>query len=152
MQVFLGADHGGFELKNRVAEWLRSQGYEVVDLGAHQLDPRDDYPQFAFQVAEEVVQEELAGEEALGVLCCRTGGGMVIAANKVTGARAVSAETVRAAQHARQHNKANILSLPADWLPAGTEVEVLSAFLTTPFSEEERHQRRVEQIAAYEQR
>lgn len=149
--IVVGADHGGFELKNQAIEWLEEWGYQVKDLGASSHQPEDDYPQFAFIVAEEVMEMRENDRPALGVLFCRSGGGMVIAANKVTGVRAVSLESVEAAQHAKIDNDANVVSLAADWLSQKQAKEILKTYIQTPFSGEERHQRRIAQITQYEE-
>lgn len=156
--VYLGADHGGFALKEQVKSWLTEWGYSYQDLGAHQLDPDDDYPQFALAVAEAVAAQrpELAAESAppmapaLGVLLCRSGGGVIIAANKVSGIRAVQVNNPQEAMHAKEHNDANVISLAADWLSPEAAELTLKAFLTTPFTQEIRHVRRLAQISNYE--
>lgn len=143
MIVYLGADHGGFRLKEEIKEWLKKKwGYEVVDLGAITHDERDDYPQFARKVAEAV-----AGKEgAMGILFCRSGAGMAIAANRVKGARAVVVLKPDYAKIVRLHNNANILVLGSDWTDEGQIEEIIKTFLTTEFSGEERHKRRLQQI------
>ncbi len=158
--VYLGADHGGYELKEKAKFWLKEWGYETQDVGALALDPQDDYPQFAFDVAQKVVEMERVGSGlasgsgnqplALGLLFCRSSGGMTIAANKTLGARAVSLESVESAKHARSDNQANIGSLAADWLSEDQAKEIIKVFLTTAFSGESRHQRRLAQITTYE--
>lgn len=143
-KIFLASDHGGFELKNQVSDYLRiGTSYEVQDLGPTQFDPSDDYPQFAFAVATAVV--ELPASR--GILLCRSGAGMAIAANKLQGARAAVATTISAARHARQHNDANILVLGGDDLGTAQQAnQIVSAFLDTAFSDEPRHRRRLQQI------
>jgi ribose 5-phosphate isomerase B len=164
--IFLGADHGGFALKEQVKTWLTEWGYTFQDLGTHQLDPDDDYPQFAFAVAEAVAARpagsaQLTGSTsgpvrapaqtpALGVLLCRSGGGVIIAANKVAGIRAVQVNNPQEARHAKEHNNANVISLAADWLTPETAQHTLKTFLTTPFTNEPRHTRRIAQIEKYE--
>ena len=146
MHIYLGADHGGFACKSLLHKWLESQGYTVIDCGAAELDPDDDYPTIAFKVAQAVV----AHAGSMGVLLCRSGAGMTIAANKVSGIRAANIWDVRSARHAREHNDANVLALSAEWLSPEQMQEVVHIFLTTPFSMHERHQRRLAQIKAYE--
>lgn len=146
--IFLGTDHGGYELKNTIKEWLLHEGYQVEDKGAFVLDPDDDYPEFAFAVAEAVVA---SGESGLGLLFCRSGGGVAIAANKVRGARALEIGSPQEAQYARQVNDANIATLPADWLSEEQCKAIIKAFLEADFSNEERHARRVAQIVEYEE-
>lgn len=147
-KVFLGSDHGGFDLKNSAKKWLEQWGYEVEDLGAHSHDPVDDYPQYAFEVAEAVAA---APNQAVGLLFCRSGGGMAVAANKVPGAIAIEINSVTAAEHAKLHNNANIASLSADWLSEDQAKVIVKTFLVTAFSGDDRHTRRLAQIAQYEQ-
>jgi len=153
--IVFGSDHGGFALKEALKTFLKendafSEQYVIDDVGAIALDEKDDYPQYAFKTAEQVVAPNVP-EESLGILCCRSGGGMVIAANKVFGARAVQVFSVDQARHARQHNNTNILSLAADELDIATAQNIVSAFIETPFSAQTRHQRRLDQITEYEQ-
>lgn len=149
MKIFLGADHRGFELKEKLKEWLATKGHEVHDLGAHRLKPDDDYPDFAISVAEKVAPDP---ENHRGILLCGSGVGMDVVANKVRGIRASVAWSVDAAAHARSHNDANIISIPADWTPPEAAAEIVRAFLETPFSGEGRHIRRIEKIAKIEER
>lgn len=146
MKIYLGADHGGYELKEKAKSWLHDWGYQYEDLGAHRFDPADDYPHYAFAVAEKVAQEP----EAVGVLLCRSGGGVTIAANKVKGVRAVPVNSEQEAIHAREHNNANVISLSGDWLGDEQAQVILKRYLVTSFTAEERHQRRLAQIAQYE--
>lgn len=145
--IFVGADHGGFALKERAKGWLEARGLVVHDLGASQLDSEDDYPQYALAVAQAV-----RDQVGMGFLFCRSGGGMSILANKVPGIRAVTALTTQEVIKAREDNDANILNLAGDWLDEPTAQELMMTFIDTPFSGHERHQRRLEQIAAHEQR
>lgn len=160
--IFLGADHGGFEIKEEIKQWLMaefSNQYNINDLGATVLDLADDYPQFAFAVAERVAEaqdslsdftESTAVLPAYGILFCRSGGGMSIAANKVSGIRAVPVSSVQEAKHAREHNNAHIISVDADWSTVEEIKEIIATFLTTPFSLEPRHVARLQQITVYE--
>ena len=147
MKVFLGADHRGFELKEKLKEWLTANGYEVHDLGADRFDAGDDYPDFASAVAARVAGDPV---NRRGVLLCGSGGGMDVAANKVRGIRASVAWSVDAAAHTRSHDDANVVSIPADWTPPEAAAEIVRAFLETPFSGEERHARRLKKIAEIE--
>ena len=149
-KLYLGADHGGFEYKEAVKQALHERGFEVVDVGAHQIDAQDDYPEFAFAVAEAVKRDLGAGSSSFGILFCRSGAGMEIAANKISGIRAVRAETAESARAARAHNDANVLSIAADYTPQELVLALILAFIETPFSGEERHHRRIAQITKYE--
>lgn len=133
-------------MKSSIGAWLMKKGYEVHDLGALAKKADDDYPQYAFAVGEEVAAD--AG--SFGVLICKSGAGMAIAANKVPGIRAVECLSVKAAKHAREHNNANVLVLSGDWLSKDVAEDVTKAFLATQPSAEKRHRRRIAQITTYE--
>lgn len=149
MTIFIGADHGGFALKETLIAWLGKQSYQVEDCGAFFLDPGDDYPEVAFSVAEKTV----ADIGTFGLLLCRSGGGVAIAANKVRGARAVAASDEVSAKHAREHNDAQILVLGADFVFSEEKAKkIVTTFLETEFSGAARHQRRIKQIHEYEER
>lgn len=145
--IYLGADHGGFELKQQIKAWLAEWQLDCIDLGAHVLDPEDDYPDFAFAVAEAVAKQPT---EHKGILACRSAAGVVIAANKVVGIRAIAPATNEAALHARLHNNTNVIGLSGDWLSEAEAKTMLHTWLTTAFSEEARHQRRLDKITQYE--
>lgn len=146
MKIYLGADHGGFELKEKIKGWLTEWGYEIEDLGNTVIDENDDYPDFAFKVAESVAKNP----ESRGILACRSAAGMVIATNKIKRIRAVAAFDVVSAKHSREHNNANVLALSGDWMDETTAREIVRVWLETPFSKEERHQRRLDKIRKYE--
>ncbi|MCB9813305.1 MAG: RpiB/LacA/LacB family sugar-phosphate isomerase [Pseudomonadales bacterium] len=145
-KIFLGSDHGGFELKEKIKGWLNEWAYEFEDLGASELDPDDDYPKYAFAVAKKVASLE----NSLGILACRSGGGMVIAANKVKGIRAEVAYDIRSAIHAKENNNVNVISIPADWTNENEQKQILRSFLATSFSQSQRHIRRIAEISSYE--
>lgn len=149
MKVFLGADHRGFELKEKLKEWLEDHGHAVEDLGAHALVPDDDYPDFAFAVAEKVTEN---AAEHRGILFCGSGAGMDIAANKIKGIRATVIWSKESAEQARSHDDVNVISIAADWTPPEQAGEIVRMFLETPFSGEERHTRRLEKIREIEER
>ncbi len=136
----IGADHAGFQLKQRLVEELRALGYEPLDLGTHGPDSVD-YPDFAHQVAARVEQ----GDARRGVLLCGTGLGMSYAANRHPGVRAAVAWTPEVARLAREHNDANVLVLPARFLSEEDGVEILRAWLEAEFAGG-RHSRRVAKI------
>lgn len=152
MRVHIATDHAGLEFKNTLMAHLREGGYEPVDHGAYEYDPEDDYPEFIIAAAEAVAKDQREGAEALGVVFGGSGNGEQIAANKVQGIRAALVWNDATARLAREHNDANVISIGAR---QHDEIEVLrfiEVFLTTNFSEESRHMRRIEQIAQYEQR
>ncbi len=147
MNIYLGTDHGGFEYKEQLKPWLSDQGYVVTDCGAHQLEPEDDYPEFAFQVANRVAQDT----NSRGILLCRSGAGMAIAANKVAGIRAVDVVDQKSVVLAREKNDANIISLAGDWMKLEEIKKIISLFLETRFSQAKRHVHRIAQITEFEQ-
>lgn len=144
--IAIGADHGGFDLKEELRNYLREWGYTVLDLGTWNREAVD-YPDFAEAVANAVAR----GEAWRGVVIDSAGIGSSIAANKVPGARAALCYDRPSARNSREHNDANILSLGARLIPAEVAREVLAAWLDTPFAGG-RHQRRVDKIVAIEKR
>lgn len=144
--IYIGADHGGFELKEKIKEWLENSGHEFEDLGAHSLNPQDDYTDFIIPVAKKVASKV----NSLGIVIGRSGNGEAIAANKIRGIRAALCVNKIMAQKARDHNNANILSLGADYINPEDVIEIVKTFIETPFSEEERHVRRLNKIAELE--
>ncbi|MFI7489462.1 ribose-5-phosphate isomerase [Micromonospora echinaurantiaca] len=146
MRVYLGSDHAGFELKVHLANHLATQGYDVVDVGPHAFDPDDDYPAFCLHTGDRVVAD--AG--SLGVVIGGSGNGEQIAANKVAGVRAALAWNIETAQLAREHNDANIIAVGARQHTLADATAIVEAFLATPFSGNERHARRIAQMAEYE--
>lgn len=146
MRVYLGCDHAGFELKNVLVDHLTEAGHEVHDMGAHVYDKDDDYPQFCIAAAEGVRSDP----GSLGVVIGGSGNGEQIAANKVKGIRAALAYNVETATLAREHNDAQVLGLGARMNTESEAIAIVDAFLATPFSGEARHQRRIDQLAAYE--
>lgn len=139
-KIPIGADHAGFELKEKLVEQLKKLGYEPVDVGTHSCESTD-YPDYAHQVADQVAR----GQVNRGVLLCGTGLGMAYAANRHHGVRAAVAWTPEIAHLARSHNDANVLVLPARFVTDDQGVQILKEWLDTPF-EGGRHQRRVDKI------
>ncbi|WP_454044300.1 ribose-5-phosphate isomerase [Cellulosimicrobium sp. Marseille-Q8652] len=146
MRVHIASDHAGYELKVHLVEHLGAAGHDVVDHGAHEYDALDDYPSFCFAAGEAVV----ADPGSLGVVIGGSGNGEQIAANKVTGVRAALAWNLETARLGRQHNDANVVAVGARQHPVDEAVELVDAFLAEPFSGDPRHQRRIDQLAAYE--
>lgn len=144
--VYIGADHRGFELKERIKTRLIDEGFEVTDLGNDHLNPTDDYVDFALKVAEATT----TSPENKGILFCGSGAGVDIVANKVSGIRSALVFDVARAKQAREHEDANVISLPADILEEQTAWEIVYLFLKTPFSEDPRHIRRLEKIEEVE--
>lgn len=148
MRIHIAADHAGYELKTALVQHLRNAGHEVIDHGAHTYDAADDYPEFCFAAAEATV----ADPGSLGLVVGGSGNGEQIAANKVPGARAALAWSVDTAQLARAHNNANVAGLGARQHSEAEAIEIVEAFLAEPFSGEERHQRRIDQLGQYQGR
>ncbi|MBI2884981.1 MAG: ribose 5-phosphate isomerase B [Candidatus Omnitrophica bacterium] len=146
-RVAVGADHGGFELKAKVVAWLSDLGYEVADLGTHSPEACD-YPAIGFKVAQAVA----SGSFSRGVLLCKSGVGIAIAANKVPGIRAAVCHDLFDAERSRSHNDANVLVLGAERLPLAAARRIVAAWFATPFESGGRHERRVRQIAALERK
>jgi ribose 5-phosphate isomerase B len=146
MRIHVAADHAGYELKEALVEHLRGAGHEVVDHGAHSYDPQDDYPAFCLAAGEAVV----ADPGSLGVVIGGSGNGEQIAANKVSGVRAALAWNSATAELARQHNDANVVSIGARQHTVDEALDLVDRFVGEPFSGDPRHQRRIDQVAAYE--
>ncbi len=145
MKVYVASDHGGFEAKKHLLESLAGE-YEFVDLGPMSLDAADDYPIYAEKVAHHVV----ADPGSTGILLCRSGEGMEIAANKVAGIRAAIAWNENVARESRRDNDSNVLSLPADQVDREQIIKIAQAWLGTDFSNEVRHKRRIAEITDIE--
>ncbi|RAV34635.1 ribose-5-phosphate isomerase [Corynebacterium heidelbergense] len=146
MRIYLGADHAGFEMKNVIAEHLRGAGHDVVDCGAHTYDANDDYPAFCIEAARRTV----ADEGSLGIVLGGSGNGEQIAANKVPGARCALAWSEGTAKLAREHNKAQLIGLGGRMHSQEEALKIVDAFVSQPWSGEERHQRRIDILAEYE--
>ena len=146
--VALAADHGGFPLKAELAPWLCSQGYEVLDLGAHDLDPDDDYPDFVDAAAQAVA----SGNAERGILICGSGVGASVAANKVPGIRASVCHDVYSAHQGVEHDQMNVLCLGGRVVGIEVAKELATAFLEARFSGEERHLRRLGKVSMMERR
>lgn len=146
MRIHVGTDHAGFELKEAVVGHLRAAGHDVVDHGALRYDPEDDYPAYCIAAAEAVV----ADPGTLGVVIGGSGNGEQIAANKVLGVRAALAWNDATARLGRAHNDANVVAIGARQHPVDEAIALVTAFLDEPFSGDPRHQRRIDEVAAYE--
>jgi ribose 5-phosphate isomerase B len=146
MHIYLGSDHGGFEQKQMLARELAAAGYAVEDCGPHTIDPSDDYPDYALKVARAVQKDP----DSCGILLCRSGEGMEMVANKLNGIRAALVWRPDVAAETRSDNLANILVLPSDFVANHDALVIAKTFIDTPFSGEERHQKRIDKIAAIE--
>jgi ribose 5-phosphate isomerase B len=147
VRVYLGSDHAGYELKNHLVQHLTGRGHEVVDVGPAGFDPDDDYPPFCIETARRVV----ADEGSLGVVIGGSGNGEQIAANKVAGCRAALAWNAEIAKLAREHNNAQVVGIGARMHSADEAAAIVDEFLATPFSQGDRHIRRIRLIEDYEQ-
>lgn len=146
MKVYLGADHAGFEIKEEVKSFLRENNYSVEDCGAFKFNKNDDYPDFIVDVAKKVSVD--FGSK--GIVFGKSGAGECIAANKIKGIRAVLGFNKENVELSRLHNDANILSLGSAFVDQNLAKELIKTFLETPFSNEERHERRINKIKQIE--
>ena len=151
MRVHIATDHAGLELSAHLIEHLSAAGHEMVDHGPQSYDPLDDYPAFCINAAAAVVADQQSGVEALGIVLGGSGNGEQIAANKVPGVRAALAWNLDTARLAREHNDANVIAVGGRQHSLTEATEIIEAFLATPFSDEERHVRRIGKIAHYEE-
>lgn len=150
--LYLGADHGGYALKEKFKSALTAWGYPWEDVGNTVFDGSDDYPLYALAVAKRVARETQNGKVAKGILACRSAAGMAIVANKVRGIRAAAPHDIQSAILSRQKNDANILVLAGDFLSEKEALEMVKTWLTSEFTGEERHVRRLEQIRRFEEK
>ena len=150
MRIHIATDHAGLEFSTDLQHHLAEQGHEVIDHGPTNYDPLDDYPSFCINAAKGVVRDQEAGVEALGVVFGGSGNGEQIAANKVHGARAALVWSIATAELAREHNDANLIAIGARQHSLDEAIRFIDTFIATPFSHEERHARRIAQLAEYE--
>ena len=146
MKVAVGADHAGFDLKIQLVPWLESAGHEVVDVGAHTLDPADDFPDFAAAVARTISD----GVATRGVMVCGSGVGANIATNKVSGIRASLCHDTYTARQGVEHNDMNVICLGGRVIGIETAKEVVAAFLGADYTPEARFQRRIDKVSEIE--
>jgi ribose 5-phosphate isomerase B len=146
MKIFLGSDHNGFHMKEKVFAYLAKHGYDVQDVGDEQLDPEDDFPQFAQAAALKVLGEE--DGDARAILLCGGGQGMAMAANRFRGIRASVIWDAFEAKMTRNDNDSNVLALPSRILESedGTWEGIIETWLNTPFAAAPRYKRRNDQI------
>lgn len=146
MRIHLATDHAGLDFKDALTAHLTDLGHEVVDHGAYEYDAQDDYPAFCIAAAQAVASDP----DSLGVVFGGSGNGEQMAANKVRGIRAALCWSIATAQLAREHNNANVCSIGARQHSQEEAFAIIDAFLATPFTNEERHVRRINQIAEFE--
>ena len=145
MKIAIACDHGALALKNAVIEHLTKKGYEMVNFGTDTLDSCD-YPDFAGPAAKAVA----SGECEKGIVLCTTGIGVSITANKVKGIRCALLSDVMSARMTREHNDTNMMAIGAGIVPEELALQIVDKWLDTPFSEEPRHQRRIDKVMALE--
>ena len=148
MRIHIGSDHAGLEFKAKIIAHLQSQGHQVTDHGPHSFDPLDDYPEFCIPAALATAKDP----GSFGIVLGGSGNGEQMAANKVKGVRAALVWSVEIAKLARQHNDANVISLGGRMHDEKLCLELVDTFLSTPFSSDERHVRRIGLISKYEEK
>ena len=146
MKIHIGSDHAGLEFKAVIIAHLKKNGHDVTDHGPHEFDSQDDYPVFCIPTALATA----ADPSSFGIVLGGSGNGEQIAANKVKGVRAALVWSVETAKLARQHNNANVISIGQRMHDQGFCLQLVDTFLETPFSADERHVRRINQISNYE--
>lgn len=147
MKIAIGADHGGYKMKNKLVKFLKTKGFALADLGTHSAESCD-YPAIGYKVAASVS----SGQFPRGILICKTGVGFSIVANKLPGVRAALCLKASQARASREHNNSNILILAANYLSATEASRIVDAWLKAEFSPKSRHGRRVRQIANIERK
>ncbi|MDJ0337097.1 ribose-5-phosphate isomerase [Cryobacterium sp. PH31-O1] len=150
MRIHIATDHAGLDLSHHLITHLRAAGHEVIDHGPTSYDALDDYPAFCINAAQATVDDREGGIAALGVVFGGSGNGEQMAANKVAGARAALVWNLSTARLAREHNDANIISIGAREHTIEEATGFIDAFIDEPFSDEERHARRIRQLGEYE--
>jgi len=146
--IYIGSDHRGYNLKEKLKIYLTELGFVFDDLGAKELIPDDDYPDYALAVAQKVAEDP---ENNRGILICGSGIGVDIVANKIKGIRSALCFDVKQAQASRNDDNANILSLSANFISESLAKEIVKIWLETPFSGEENHARRIDKIKKIEE-
>lgn len=150
MRIHVATDHAGLEFSQQLQQHLRQQGFEVIDHGPQEYDALDDYPSFCINAALGVARDERAGIEAFGIVFGGSGNGEQMAANKVEGIRAALVWSESTATLAREHNNANVISIGARQHTVDEAIRFIDLFLSTPFSGDGRHVRRISQLGEYE--
>jgi ribose 5-phosphate isomerase B len=151
MRIHIATDHAGLDLSHFLIRELTKQGHQVFDHGPATYEPLDDYPSFCINAALAVVADQQAGVEALGIVLGGSGNGEQIAANKVKGIRAALAWNESTAKLAREHNDANVIAVGARQHTEDEVLHLIELFVAEPFSNDERHVRRIGKISTYEQ-
>lgn len=144
-KIYIASDHGGFALKDKLILFLKKKNYTLEDLGPHELNPEDDYPDYVIPLARKVV-----GSKDLGIAICRNGQGVCIATNKVKGIRAVTGFSKKMIESTKKDDNANVLCIPADYVEEKEVKQMVLLWLKTPFSNLARHKRRLNKIKRIE--
>ncbi len=150
MKIYIGTDHAGFELKEELKKFLKDLGCEVEDKGAYEFNREDDYPDFILPVVKAVAEDIARDLDSRGIVIGGSGQGEAIVANKVKKIRAAVVYDEYSARMSREHNDANIVSIGTRTLSADKAKRLVKLWLETPFSNEERHKRRIEKIKTIE--
>lgn len=145
--IYIGADHGGYKLKEQIKKFLQKKKLDFVDVGAKKLIAGDDYPDYAKLVAKKVSQNPM---QNVGILICRSGQGVCIVANKFTHVRAALVWNTKESEMSRTDDMTNVLCLPSDYISQKEAEKIVEVWLKTPYSGEGRHVRRVKKISALE--
>ncbi len=143
--IYLGADHGGYKLKEQLKKFLTKQGLEFKDLGANKFKDGDDYPDYSVKVAKAVMKNPLS---SLGILICRSGQGVCMVANKFREVRAALVWNTEQAKVSRNDDMSNVLCLPADFITVSEAQKIVKVWLATPYSNDPRHVRRVKKVSS----
>lgn len=143
-KIFIGADHNGFVMKEKLEQWLKSQNYEVVDVGGERLNPDDDYPEFASKLVTSMLSSE--DPEPLGILLCGSGQGMAMAANRFKSIRAALVWNKKTAEMSRHDDDANVLCLSAWELNQDAAIDITQTWLQTPYARAARYIRRIKEL------
>ena len=145
MKIYIGSDHGGFNIKGKIKLFLEKKGYTVEDCGPFELNPLDDYPDYVIPLAKKISKSK-----SMGIVFCRNGQGVCIATNKVKGIRAVTGFSIKEAKTTRKDDNANILCIPSDYLTLVQVKKIIVSWLETSFSGATRHKRRLKKIRELE--
>ena len=145
-KLYFGADHGGFPAKQKQLDVDWGEEWEVIDCGAYELDPGDDYPDFVVKMVEELRKDWAAGVESRGVIFCTTGTGVAIAANKFSEVRAGNCFSEEHARLAVEHNHINVLCVPAKFIAEENVEKIIEVFLNAKEDRDERHRRRIAKV------
>jgi ribose 5-phosphate isomerase B len=146
MKIVIASDHGGFELKNKLFDWIKKQGYDVADLGNKEYDPKDDYPDFAALAAREISE----GKADRGIILCGSGVGACITANKFKNVRASVIHDTYSAHQGVEHDSMNVICIGARIIGENLALEITEEFLKAQFVQEERFLRRLEKLNKFD--